>query len=97
MKSEFQLRQTTFCCSEEFVEALTDKSRYKMRSKGSQHFRNVSDGKEIFEVSIKRKRTFHIDSVCRMLLLNLDEAIPHPFEVKKYFCSSHCLSRLFKQ
>jgi adenylate cyclase len=81
----------TICCSREFVEALKNKSKYKMQSKGAQHFKNISNGKEIFEVSSKRKKTFHIDSVCRMLLLNLNNAIPHPFEKKKYFCSSHCL------
>lgn len=80
----------TFCCSGEFIKALTDKSKYKMKSKGLQHFKNISAGKEIFEVSIKRKTTVHIDSVCRMLLLNLNEAVQHPFE-EKYFCSSHCL------
>ncbi|RYE50791.1 MAG: adenylate/guanylate cyclase domain-containing protein [Sphingobacteriales bacterium] len=80
----------TFCCSEEFIKALSDKSKYKMKSKGLQHFKNISAGKEVFEVSIKRKTTFYIDSVCRMLLLNLNEAVQHPFE-ERYFCSSHCL------
>ena len=80
----------TFCCSEEFVQALTEKSKYIMQSKGLQHFKNISEGKEIFEVCIKRKTTIHIDSVCRMLLLSLDQAVPHPVE-DKYFCSSHCL------
>jgi len=80
----------TFCCSEEFINELTDKSKYKMLSKGAQYFKNISEGKEIFEVRIKREATFQIDSVCRMLLLNLKNAIKHPFE-EKYFCSSHCL------
>jgi class 3 adenylate cyclase len=81
----------TFCCSGEFIAALKDKSKYRMQSKGLQHFKNVSHEMEMFEVSIRSKRASHIDPVCRMLILDVDKAFQHPFEHNTYFCSSHCL------
>lgn len=81
----------TVCCSKEFVHALEDQSSYNMCFKGIQYFKNVREETEVFELDVKGKTIFHIDPVCRMLLLNIDKAIPHPSEKETYFCSIHCL------
>ncbi len=81
----------TFWCSEEYVNALSDKSKFTLTSKGNHVFKNVSEEKEIFELCIEDKRTFYVDPVCRMLILDTGMAIPHPLEDDQYFCSSTCL------
>lgn len=81
----------TFCCSQEFVSALKEKSLCNMRSKGRQYFKNVREEKEVFEINLHTEISLHIDSICHMILLDLKKAIPHPFKKETYFCSSHCL------
>jgi YHS domain-containing protein len=81
----------TYWCSEEFVNALSDKSVCTLASKGNHFFKNISKEKEVFELSIEDRQTFYIDPVCRMLILDLKNAIPHPNEADKYFCSQDCL------
>lgn len=81
----------TYWCSEEFVNALSDRSVFTLISKGSHHFKNISDQKEIFELYIEDKKTFYIDPVCRMLILDPDNAIPHPDKADMFFCSPACL------
>lgn len=79
-------------CSDEFVNALSDKSVFGLISKGNQVFKNVSIEKEVFELSIENRESLYIDPVCRMLILEPDNAISHPTEKGKYFCCSGCLS-----
>lgn len=81
----------TYWCSEEFVNALSDKSMFTLTSKGNHLFKNISKEKEVFELYIEDRKTFYIDPVCRMLILDPKNAIPHPKEGDKYFCSSACL------
>jgi len=81
----------TFWCSEDYVNALSDKSMFTLTSKGKHVFKNISEKKEIFELYIEDRKTFYIDPVCRMLILDPTTAIPHPNEGDQYFCSSHCL------
>lgn len=78
-------------CSDEFVNALSDKSIFPLVSMGSQVFKNVSIEKEVFELCIENRESVYIDPVCRMLILDTNEAISHPTEHGKYFCSSECL------
>ena len=80
-----------FWCSEEFVNALSGKSKFGLTSKGNHLFKNISEEKEIFELCIEDRRTFYVDPVCRMLILDTAMAIPHPVEDDQYFCSSTCL------
>jgi adenylate cyclase len=82
----------TYWCSEEYVNALSDKSLFTLKSKGNHLFKNISKEKEVFELSIENKKAFHIDPVCRMLILDSQNAIPHPNEDDRYFCSSDCLN-----
>ena len=81
----------TFWCSEEYVNALSDKSVFMLKSKGNHLFKNISKEKEVFELSIENRKRFYIDPVCRMLILDAQNAIPHPHEGNHYFCSSDCL------
>jgi adenylate cyclase len=81
----------TFWCSEEFVNSITDKSACAFKSKGSHLFKNINGEKEVFEVVIENIKTHYIDPVCRMLILNPQNAMHHPDEDNLYFCSSQCL------
>ncbi len=36
-------------------------------------------------------KTNYVDPVCRMLIINLQNAIHHPTEHERYFCSPQCL------
>ena len=81
----------TFCCSEEFVTSITDRSVCTFRSKGYHRFKNINEEKEIFELGIERIKTGYIDPVCRMLILNPQNATHHPNKEEIYFCSSTCL------
>ena len=81
----------TFLCSDEYVNALTDRSAFSLTSKGHHSFRNVDKEKEVFEVDIEIKNGFYVDPVCRMLILNHQHAICHPDENGIYFCSPQCL------
>lgn len=79
-------------CSDEFINALTDKSGVTMRSKGNQGFKNVSIEKEVFELCIENRESVYIDPICRMLILEPGKAMSHTTENGKYFCSSDCLA-----
>ncbi len=81
----------TFLCSDEFVNAVTDKSVCSFKSKGNYFFKNISGEKEVFELSTKKTKNNYIDPVCRMLILNPQNAIHHPYKDELYFCSSQCL------
>jgi len=81
----------TYWCSEEFVNALSNKSAFPLTSKGNHIFKNISEEKEVFELCIEGRMSFYIDPVCRMLIVDPQKAILHPTETDKYFCSSDCL------
>ena len=77
-------------CSDEFVNALSDKSMFTLISKGNQVFKNINKGNEVFELGIEEKKSFYIDPICRMLILDSLHAIQHPTDGDQYFCSSAC-------
>jgi adenylate cyclase len=81
----------TFWCSDEFVNAITNKPAYTFTSKGNHLFKNINGEKEVFELSTSKTRTNYIDPVCRMLILNPQNSIHHPHEEGLYFCSTQCL------
>jgi adenylate cyclase len=80
-----------YWCSEEFVNALSDKSVHKLTSKGNHLFKNISKEKEVFELFNEEMKACYVDPVCRMLILNPENAIQHPEVSGQYFCSSNCL------
>jgi class 3 adenylate cyclase/YHS domain-containing protein len=81
----------TFCCSEQFLTSIADKSVCTFKSKGYHLFKNINEENEIFELDMKRIKTSYIDPVCRMLILNPQNATHHPNKDEIYFCSSSCL------
>ena len=81
----------TFYCSAEFIDSIADKSTCIFQSRGSHPLKNISEEKELFELSIDKIKSNHIDPVCRMLILNPAEALRHP-DAEIYFCSSQCLN-----
>jgi adenylate cyclase len=81
----------TFYCSAEFVDSVTDKSAGTFQSQGNYRLKNISEEKEIFELSVEKLKANYIDPVCRMLILDPKSAFRHPGEDQLYFCSSQCL------
>jgi len=81
----------TYWCSEEFISALSDKSVCGFTSKENHAFKNISKEKEVFELCIGEMKPFYIDPVCRMMILDHKNAIPHPTDGDRYFCSADCL------
>ena len=81
----------TYWCSEDYANALSDKSMFTLTSKGNHLFKNISKEKKVFELCMEDRKTFYIDPVCRMLILDPKSAIPHPNEGDQYFCSPDCL------
>jgi len=80
----------TFWCSREFRESLHNPQEFLFEKKGLHEFKNVSGKKEMFEIKTGKANFFHIDPVCRMLLLSKETAIAHP-DKAVYFCSQLCL------
>lgn len=85
----------SFWCSGEFIDALKNKSAYKLQSKGKYSFKNVSEEKELSEVINTKSQSHAIDPVCRMLIQDKANAIQHYEETHLYFCSQNCLD-IFK-
>ncbi|MEP6712304.1 MAG: adenylate/guanylate cyclase domain-containing protein [Ferruginibacter sp.] len=86
----------TFWCSEEFINSLSDKPPFTLQTKGKHSFKNVSEHKEMYELSNENKSPFFIDSVCRMLILDTGKAIRHPTSEDIFFCSPACLDIFIK-
>ncbi|MEH6763360.1 MAG: adenylate/guanylate cyclase domain-containing protein [Aequorivita antarctica] len=86
----------TFWCSEEFIEALSDKSHVKLQSMGMHSFKNITGSMELYELGIENKNTVFIDSICRMLILDTKQALKHPTLENVYFCSFTCLDIYLK-
>ena len=85
----------TFWCSRGFINALTDKSIFKLEPKGKYSFKNIMEEIEIAEVLNEPANAFIIDPVCRMLILDKTLAIQHPEKMDHFFCSQACLD-IFK-
>lgn len=86
----------TCWCSEEFVNALSNKSAFTFQSMSKHSFKNISEETEVFELLIESADTFHIDPVCRMLIKEKEKAIPHPEEKNIFFCSADCFDSYTK-
>ncbi|MDZ4795800.1 MAG: adenylate/guanylate cyclase domain-containing protein [Bacteroidota bacterium] len=81
----------TFWCSEDFMNALENKSLFNFQAKGRHTFKNISEEKEIAELVIERREDFFVDPVCNMLILNKEIATKHPESEEIYFCCHSCL------
>ena len=80
----------TFCCSNRFIDALSDQNEMKFHSKGMNNFKNLSTENEVFELHIDQP-DFFVDPVCRMLIAEESDALSHPEAPDLYFCSKECL------
>ncbi|HNQ00588.1 MAG TPA: adenylate/guanylate cyclase domain-containing protein, partial [Bacteroidia bacterium] len=80
----------TFWCSMDYLNALEKKSSFTFQSKGKHSFKNLSDENEVWELVIADPTGFHIDPVCRMLITENEQAVPHPHEEGVFFCSVNC-------
>ena len=78
-------------CSSEYINALINNSDFAFRSKGKHSFKNISDEIDVHELIIDNPKSFHIDPVCRMLINEGKNAIPHPADETLFFCSQYCL------
>ncbi|WP_100611483.1 adenylate/guanylate cyclase domain-containing protein [Confluentibacter lentus] len=86
----------TFWCSEAFIESLFDKSLFKLQSMGKHTFKNISGVMEMYELRSECKNKVFIDSVCRMLILDIVQATKHPKLENIFFCSPACLDIYLK-
>ena len=81
----------TYWCSVEFIESLSDKPQSNLKSMGKHSFKNITGLVELYELSNESINSVFIDSVCRMMILDTNQAIKHPTRNDIYFCSSNCL------
>lgn len=81
----------SFWCSDEFEQALTDKSMFTLTPKGKHRFKNITEEKGIAELAAKSQHAVFVDPICQMLILNRETAIQHPGAKEMYFCSPECL------
>ena len=81
----------TFWCSKEYVDALINRPAFTFQSRGKHSFKNISKENEVFELVINNPKSFPIDPVCRMLINEKENAIPHPTGHNIFFCSRDCL------
>lgn len=81
----------TFLCSEEFLNAISDKSMHKFIPKGKYNFKNVKDEKEVYEISLLKPTHLYIDPICRMIVNKEATSFTHPDKSDILFCSKHCL------
>ncbi len=81
----------SFWCSDEFEQALTDKSMFTLTPKGKHRFKNITEEKGIAELAAQSQHAVFVDPICQMLILNRATAIQHPGTEELYFCSPQCL------
>lgn len=81
----------TFCCSEDYVNALKNNASITFTSKGRSSFKNISEDIHLFELDILNPNKFSVDPVCRMLIHKEKKAVPHPNAPNIFFCSAGCL------
>jgi adenylate cyclase len=79
-------------CSKEFIDSLKEKNDVIFKPAGLHQFKNVSGEKELFELVFTSDEIVFIDPVCRMIIKDLNTAVPHPQVERMYFCSDNCLN-----
>lgn len=82
----------TFLCTQDFVNALNDKSLYEFTPKGRHHFKNITNEKEVFEIALKKPADLYVDPICRMIINKTGNYLSHPHRSEILFCSHNCLN-----
>ena len=77
-------------CSDDFVNALSNRSISNLISKGKCGFKNIVGEKEVYELNIEKK-SYHIDPICHMVILDSTEMMVKKATGNLYFCSKACL------
>lgn len=83
-------KASSFLCSEEFLNLISNEHFSRMQSKGKCSFKNVSEQKEVFELQVEKPDYFRIDPICRMIIHQELDSISHPDEPNLFFCSHQC-------
>src|SRR5688500_7900289 len=81
----------TIWCSEDYINALVHKPR-SFHAKGKHYFKNISEANEVFELIPANYKQFQVDPVCKMLINEKENAIPHPIQKNLFFCDQACLA-----
>jgi adenylate cyclase len=81
----------TFCCSADYIAALSDPAAFTFQSKGKHLFKNLSEENEVFELVTDHPKAFYIDPICRMIICSEENAVNHSDHPGIYFCSSGCM------
>ena len=81
----------TFWCSSIFINALSNPLAYSFSSKEKQQFKNVTEKIDVFEIVMNETSEYKVDPFCRMLIHDIKNAIPHPYDNSIFFCSNDCL------
>lgn len=81
----------TIWCSEDYINALHHKMPPGFRAKGKHHFKNIREASGVFELLRGSHKHFLVDPVCKMLINERENAIPHPIKKNLFFCDHTCL------
>lgn len=79
-------------CSQYFLNALSAGAPAKVISRNLHQFKNLVEEMELFELQLEKQSRFHVDPVCRMLIVNEAGAVTHSSLPGTYFCSSNCMN-----
>lgn len=77
--------------SEDYVNAL-DHRPGSFQSKGKHYFKNISEPNEVFELIPATGKQLQVDPVCKMLISEKENAVPHPAQEHLFFCDHACLA-----
>ena len=77
-------------CSRQFLAALCEPSAASFTSKGKHGVKNLSEEEEFFEIVLDERAELYVDPVCRMLIINHENAVSHSAAPGVYFCSEGC-------
>lgn len=81
----------TFWCSNDFMDSVENKSVCNFLSKGNHTFKNIKEEIGVFELQADRLNSNSIDPVCRMVIVDRQNAIYYPDQAGHYFCSAKCV------
>ncbi|MGZ8525462.1 MAG: adenylate/guanylate cyclase domain-containing protein [Chitinophagaceae bacterium] len=81
----------TIWCSEDYVNALDHKPG-SFKTKGRHYFKNISEANEVFELIPVAGKKFQVDPVCKMLINEKENAVPHPVQNDLFFCDHSSLA-----
>lgn len=79
-------------CSQHFIDSLPEGKEQQFLSKGKYSLKNMTEQETLFEVTVEKSNKLFVDPICRMLILDQQNAVSHPEAPGVYFCSDHCMN-----